>query len=169
MNIETERLHIRAFTIEDAQLLIKNKRKFFLEKDVRYNEDWPSDGLLAWLPLYTESLAEDCQEPGFGPWYITMRFSPVLIGDVGFNPVSNHEGQREISYSVVAAEQGKGYAQEAVSALTAWAFNQHISLITAQCDRYNTPSLRVLKKCGFRLHGKEGDILLFKKERNRHE
>ncbi|SEB11736.1 Protein N-acetyltransferase, RimJ/RimL family [Thalassobacillus cyri] len=169
MFIETERLHIRTFTLQDAQLLMENKSRFFLEKKINYTKEWPSDGLLAWLPLYVESLEADNQEFGFGPWYTTVRSGTALVGDIGFKAVSFYKEQREISYSVVASKRGRGYAQEAVSALTAWAFNQHISLITAQCDRYNTPSLQVLKKCGYRLYGKEGTILLFKKERNRHE
>ncbi|MFG6116791.1 GNAT family N-acetyltransferase [Halobacillus sp. MO56] len=166
MFIETERLHIQAFTLQDAQLVMKNKSRFFLENKINFTEGWPNYGLLAWLPLYVESLEADNQELGFGPWYMIERSSFTLVGDVGFKPVSIHKGQREISYSVVPSKRGKGYAQEAVSALTAWAFNHRISLVTAQCDQFNTPSLQVLKKCGYSVHGKEGTILLFKKERN---
>ena len=72
-----------------------------------------------------------------------------LIGGLGLTPTSNPKCL-EIGYWLVATEQGKGFAKEAVSALLEYA-KQHLSTyaIVAKCLAENTASAALLKKLGF--------------------
>ncbi len=60
----------------------------------------------------------------------------------------------EVGYWVRSSEVGKGYATEAVNALTAWALGtlgaRRVELVT---DELNQGSRAVAQRCGFRLEG----------------
>ena len=59
-------------------------------------------------------------------------------------------GQVELGYGTLAKFQGRGYATEAVSALTAWALSQpEVSVVVADALPENAASVRVLEKSGF--------------------
>jgi RimJ/RimL family protein N-acetyltransferase len=59
-------------------------------------------------------------------------------------------GQVEIGYGTITEFQGRGYATEAVSALTAWALSQpEVSVVVADALPANRASVRVLERAGF--------------------
>jgi len=71
----------------------------------------------------------------------------VLVGHVGLSPF---KGDIEVGYGIGALYHGKGYATEAVSAVTKWALNDGgLSSIVGLVDIKNSGSKRVLEKSGF--------------------
>ncbi|WP_085508015.1 GNAT family N-acetyltransferase [Thalassobacillus devorans] len=163
--LETKRLQARAMTQEDAQWLINERNKFFQENHLIKTTEWPGNGLLALLPFYTEALEAKELEAGFGPWYLIEKPIRKVIGNVNLKSADKGE-QVEIGYTIVPSARGKGFAQEAVAAVSDWVFTRKVAVITAQCDQSNLPSLRVLKNTGFKIYGREDTILFFKKVRN---
>jgi RimJ/RimL family protein N-acetyltransferase len=76
------------------------------------------------------------------------------IGDVAVGIHDNGQ-QATIGYSITAAEQGKGYATEAVGAVIGALFNDaHLHRISAGIDPENIASRRLLEKLGFRYEGR---------------
>jgi RimJ/RimL family protein N-acetyltransferase len=89
---------------------------------------------------------------GYGFFAVRERTTGAFVGDVGFM-----DFRREMQPALVAPEcgwvlaasaHGRGYATEAVSAVTAWA-DARFPLTTCIIDPDNTASIRVAAKCGF--------------------
>lgn len=71
----------------------------------------------------------------------------VLVGHVGLSPF---KGDIEVGYGIRALHHGKGYATEAVLAVTQWALGDGgLSSIVGLVDIKNMGSKRVLEKSGF--------------------
>ena len=94
----------------------------------------------------------------YAPWEMTLKGEHTAVGDLGFKGPA-HENAVEIGYGLLPEQQGKGYATEAVQAMTQWAFSQSgVACIQAETEPGNKDSRRVLEKCGFTPdgEGKEG-------------
>jgi RimJ/RimL family protein N-acetyltransferase len=97
--------------------------------------------------------------PGFGMYQIARRSDGLAVGDLGFHrpPV---DGAAEIGFGLAESGRGHGYATEALTELTRWAFTQPgVSRITARTEPSNVPSQGVLDRAGFRLERTAGDVL----------
>lgn len=89
---------------------------------------------------------------GFGFWAVRERASGGFVGDVGFmefrrdlEPALEYP---ECGWALAAAAHGKGYATEAVRAVTAWA-DTRFPRTTCIIDPGNEASIRVAGKCGY--------------------
>ncbi len=70
-----------------------------------------------------------------------------LIGCVGGFPCAH--GDVELGYSVADAEQGKGFASEAVETLTTWLLRRpEVRSVSAQTFEDSVASVRVMQRCG---------------------
>ncbi|MBM7552886.1 GNAT family N-acetyltransferase [Thalassobacillus pellis] len=165
MIVETSRLLIKPITEESGQKLIKHPLAFYFTYQIAWNENWPHNGLLARLPLYTENLANGTQVVGFGPWFIVSKIDQRIIGDIGFHNPPDREGAVELSYYILPSERNTGFATEAVEAMVGWAFYNGADEVKAQCDKRNEASQRVLKHNYFEQIASKRDILVFRKER----
>lgn len=84
-------------------------------------------------------------------WYLVLREKKSLIGFVGFKGPPR-DGRLDIGYAILDAHHGKGYAAEAVRALTHWAFlDRRVQRIVAETLPHLTASIRVIEKCGYSL------------------
>ena len=80
--------------------------------------------------------------------------SGIAIGDVAVG-IHDNGRQATIGYSIVAAEQGHGYATEAVAAVVDALFTEAgLHRVVAGIDPENVGSRRVLDKLGFRFEGR---------------
>ncbi len=92
---------------------------------------------------------------GRGTWLAFDKVSGAFLGDVGASdfereivPPIGH--MPEFSWVFDPDARGKGYATEAVTAVTEWA-DQNLSEPEFCCiiDRENTPSIALAERCGF--------------------
>lgn len=93
---------------------------------------------------------------GFGYWMVQERASGDFVGEVGFArfnraiEVPFKQGP-EIGWVLSPGCHGKGYATEAVNAVTRWADEQFGATPTwCMINPENTASVRVASKCNYR-------------------
>ena len=166
-DIVTPRLRLIPASAELVRLEIEDSRRFFERLGVEQAVDWPSDELRDALAVFLEQLEQKPGLQGWLSWYFVSRDAdrPVLIGNGGFKgpPVN---GRVEIGYEVRTDHRCQGFANEAVSGLTAWALGQpDVRRVHAETRTDNLASIGVLRRAGFRElgAGSESGCLLFEK------
>lgn len=146
IKMETERLILRAFTLEDA------------EDMYRYAEDERVGPMAGWAPHESVEETKDVirlfvEEKDV--WAIVLKETGQVIGSIGLHdrrpdPTIQHESQREIGYVLSPDYWGNGYVPEAVQAMIRFGF-EALGLERIWCGyfSFNDQSRRVVEKCGF--------------------
>lgn len=143
IKIKTKRMTLRPMSDEEIEALIKRT---------------DSDELRA---AYGEMLDGCKRDPEnriwYAPWKMVLAGSQESVGDLCFKgPVKNHSV--EIGYGIQKDREGRGYATEALRAMTQWAFRQKdVVFVEAETAPDNKASQRVLEKCGFVPDGTTGE------------
>lgn len=119
---------------------------------------WPPQYLdAAALEFTMAKLAQGPEQAGWWMYFIVLREREkgrMLIGSGGYVGPPDGDGMVEIGYGIVPDHQRRGYASEAVRGMVRRAFSfPSVARVTAQTLPALTPSIGVLKKCGFRLTG----------------
>lgn len=109
---------------------------------------------------YTEMLEGCLAHPEQWEWYAIWMIElkdGTHVGELCFKGIDK-TGSSEIGYGIAEEYRGHGYATEAVTAMAAWALQQDgVSCVTAEVDRDNAASVRVLEKSGFEPTGRTGE------------
>jgi RimJ/RimL family protein N-acetyltransferase len=165
--IETERLILRALTLDDFDRYAAIWQN---EALVRYISGKPVPREASWSRLIrTEG---HWQLLGFGFWAVEEKASGLLIGEAGFQDMHRAfepsiEGSLETGWGLLPEYHGKGYASEALSAAMAWAAKAHPHLsYSCIINPANVPSLRLADKLGFKVVAQtdyNGPILVLRK------
>ncbi len=141
--IETERLVLRAFTVEDVEAMLS------VYGDPEVMRFIPSGVLDA--PATARMLAayRRAQETrGFSVWAVVLKSTGRIVGDAGFNLFAE-TGEPELGYSLARHAWGNGYASEAASGCLAAAFaHLHCVRVVALVDVDNEASQRVAARIG---------------------
>lgn len=144
-------------------------------------------GLRTWLPdqVYESEagalevlryLIEKYRDPGtpsLAPYVLGVCFNGAreLIGHVGLSPLN---GQIEVGYAIENTHQDKGFASQAVRAMSEWALARFaLPRVLGIVATDNAASCRVLEHAGFefaeesmgRLHGRSGLVRRYEKAR----
>jgi [ribosomal protein S5]-alanine N-acetyltransferase len=145
--IETDRLIISHFTLDDAAFIIKlvnspgwlqyigDRNVKTLDDARRYLENGPMKSYERW---------------GFGLYRVAVKNTNTAIGMCG---LIKREGLADIDigFALLPAYAGRGYAYEAAAAVLAYGKNQlGLQRIVAICMVDNAPSIRLLQKLGLR-------------------
>ncbi|MDR8411457.1 GNAT family N-acetyltransferase [Nonomuraea sp. 3-1Str] len=139
-DLTTDRLILRAWTPAEADAVRRGVRLDHWAGDFPAEGDQVIAGLFdanpAWLGAH-------------GHRQIIERDSGLVVGSLGlFWPPA--DGLVEIGYGIVESRRGRGYAPEAVRALTAFAFTAPgVHTVHAHVEPSNPPSIRVLEKAGY--------------------
>ena len=89
-------------------------------------------------------------------WMIELR-NGTHVGELCFKGLDG-SGSAEIGYGITENYRKCGYGTEAVTAAAEWALKQNaVSCVTAEVDKGNIASIRVLEKSGFKLTGRTGE------------
>ena len=109
---------------------------------------------------YTEMLTMAVENPQYRSWYAAWFIENTdgqRVGELCFKGLSA-DGTAEIGYGILPDFQNRGYATEAVKAVTDWALSQpNVNTITAETEADNLASQKVLLNCGFLATGKQGE------------
>jgi [ribosomal protein S5]-alanine N-acetyltransferase len=149
--IETERLILRLFTIEDAAVVYE------LNSDpevTRYTGDPVKDA------AHAKEILEQVILPQYalynhGRWAVHVKLTNEFIGWCG---LKNRPERAEIDlgYRFKKSAWGKGYATEAAAATIKYGFQKlQLPRIVGRAMPDNIGSLTVLEKCGMQYIGEE--------------
>ena len=120
--------------------------------------DWPGDA----EPVLRTRQTQMQRDPTTQPWLlraIVLRGPErTMVGRINFHGPPDARGAVEVGYAILPAHRRRGYAQEAVEALFAWASREHgITRFIASVSPDNEPSLGLVRKLGFRQTGSQWD------------
>jgi ribosomal-protein-alanine N-acetyltransferase len=165
--ILTSRLRLVPATAELVRLEVEDTGQLLRRLGASPVTDWPPDELKDVVALFARQLEETPELVGWLSWYWVLR-SPVreaLVGGGGFKgaPV---DGMVEIGYNTRMPFRRRGYATEAVGALTEWALGQPmVRCVRAETSRDNDGSIGVLRKLGYSSvePGSDPEVLWFER------
>lgn len=165
--IETERLLVFPLTYD--QLLKYVKNDFSLEKALDLNKTFRtiSADLLEALKLgILPNVADKRKNYLYHTlWTMVLKTENRMVGDLCFKGKPNTAGEIEIGYGTYDEDQGKGYMTEAVGAMIQWATTQpKVKFITAETEKVNAASFKVLQKNGFKKEGEVNNLYVWRRE-----
>jgi RimJ/RimL family protein N-acetyltransferase len=142
----TERLILRRPAAADVEAIYT---RYASDREVTRYLGWPRhEALEQTLAFLSFSDAEWDNWPA-GPYLIESRKSGALLGGTGFGFQSATEAAT--GYVLARDAWGRGYATEALQALTVFAGAIGLRRMHALCHAEHVASQRVLEKCGFLL------------------
>jgi len=148
--IETERLILRQFTLDDAQA-------FFLcisDPEVWRYSRRPAQTSLEETTHSLKKLLQWYEKRTMVPWAIVLKEHQHLIGQFQMEEWSDEDHRAAVGYRLARQYWGKGYATEALHAVIAYLFeNTTVNRIDAFTWSENVASARVMEKAGMRFEG----------------
>jgi RimJ/RimL family protein N-acetyltransferase len=139
-DLTTSRLLLHALTVEEAEALVAGEPL----AGRAYADGYPLPDTLDGVRLFLRGRDRD-----FGVHLLVRREDGLVIGDAGFvgPPV---DGAVAIGYEIVPSARRRGYATEAIVALSGWALGRSgVGEVRAETLPDNEPSIRALLRAGF--------------------
>ena len=150
IRIETERLLIRNFTIEDIQGLYAIAMDYEKSDLAQFDHGpWPSDieehkKIVKWFAEGDDFVA------------VVLKESKKLIGFISKGKKEGKENEYEFGYIFHSNYHGKGYASESCKAVIDYMFEVlEAERISSGTAKVNKPSNALLLKLGFRMIGEK--------------
>ena len=140
--LETNRLKLYAASEEQMEAFIATQTEEVLK--------------MAYTEMLNGALAHRDRWEWYAIWMIELK-DCTHIGELCFKGI-DESGSTEIGYGIADEYQDCGYATEAVTAAVSWALGQNkINCVSAEVDKENIASIRVLEKSGFKPTGRVGE------------
>jgi [ribosomal protein S5]-alanine N-acetyltransferase len=174
--LRTERLELVPATGDLLDAALVSPAALSAGLDAEVPPTWPPDLLDRPALEFVRDLV--AVNPEASAWWMYFVVLPLetgertLIGSIGYKGPPSTEGAVEVGYGIVSDHQRRGYATEAVRALVTNAFAvPEVNRVIAETLPELTPSIGVLRKCGFELtgEGSEPGVIRFELTRRAHE
>ena len=149
--IETERLILRRFTVDDATAMYENWAKDpevtkFLTWQPHENVDATRALLEDWIKHYEEGDTFN--------WAIQLKENGKVIGNISVVGLKEAAEAADIGYCMSRACWGRGIMPEALKAVMDYLFDKAgLNRVAACHDSNNPKSGRVMEKAGMKLEG----------------
>jgi len=143
--LETERLKLRAVTVDDSELMLAvwNDPAFIqnvTDRGIRTDEQARE--------AITNGAQKLFEDYGYGPYCMSLKSDDSMIGICGLFKRDNLDDP-DIGFAVLPDYCGKGYAGEAAIAVVEYARSTlGIDNLTAIVSPTNTPSIGLIEKLG---------------------
>lgn len=142
--LETPRLYLREFTIDDAQLLIDLNNN---PNVIRYTGDGPVKDLEEAKRILTDIIFPQYKNK-LGRWAVHLKSNDEFIGWCGLKFIEENN-EIDLGYRFFENNWGKGYASESAKAALDYGVNiLKLKNIIARAAKDNVASINVLKKLG---------------------
>ena len=149
--IETPRLLLRTFNVEDAPLIYALN---FDPEVIRYTLD-PIKDIYHARQVLEQVILPQYALYNHGRWAVHTKPALEFIGWSGLK-ARPERNEIDLGYRFMKDSWGKGYATEAAWASIQYGFEKlHLKRIVGRAMPENKGSLRVLEKCGMILVGEE--------------
>ena len=149
--LETNRLILRRFVIEDAEDVYRN---WASDPEVTKYLTWPTHAsveiskmlLNDWIPRYDDG--------GYFNWAIEWKGNGGVIGNISVVRLREDIDEAEIGYCMSKAYWGRGIMPEALKAVMDYLFDTAgMNRVSACHDANNPKSGRVMEKAGMKQEG----------------
>lgn len=140
----TERLQLRPPRESDSTAIF---HCYATDPDVTRYVGWPRHRDIDDTRAFVASALEEWQRWPAGPLLIESREDGRLLGATGLDFESGD--MASTGYVLAKAAWGRGYAQEALSAVVAMADSLGVQYLYALCHADHAISARLLERCGF--------------------
>ncbi len=150
-NIETERLILRRFTVEDSPVMFRN---WASDPHVTEYLIWPAYTDENGVMEYLRSVTVQYNNPTFYEWAIVLKSSNEPVGSIGCVRLREEIAAMELGYCLGRQWWRRGLVPEALQAVIQFLFtNTDVNRIEAKHDVRNPASGAVMKKCGMQYEG----------------
>jgi RimJ/RimL family protein N-acetyltransferase len=173
--IRTDRLQLTPATSDLLSAALEGATALAVALKARVPPSWPPEFLDSPALEFTrERLTEAPDDCEWWMYFILLSVEAderVLIGTAGYKGPPAL-GTVEVGYAIVTDYRRRGYASEAVRGLVARAFLvPEVRRVIAETLPELTPSIGVLRKCGFELtgEGSEPGVIRFELTRAAYE
>ena len=149
--LETERLILRKFTLDDAKDMFNN-----------YGSDSDTSKYLVWNThkniedsiSYIKDVLEKYKKDSFYCWGVVLKETNALFGAISVIDLDIKNHTAEVGYCYGSKWWRNGYAAESFKRVIAFLFDE-VGIETIYADHYldNVASGRVMEKCGLKKEG----------------
>ncbi len=171
IELRTKRLRLLALTADQLRLALADLVRLEQQLDLTISRSLLDESVRRACGVKLSKLRTAGQSyyPWYTYWLIVIADTPsgpFGAGLAGFKGLPDDHGLVEVGYGIEPPYRNKGYMTETVQALIAWAFEQPagVSAVTAETERYNVASGRVLQKAGMEIYAENGDRLSWRIE-----
>lgn len=146
--LETKRLVLRKFKIEDAQEVFKNwANNDEVSKYVRWSTHKTIEDTKQWL----KNEVNNCKNNSYYTWGIELKETGELIGSISAIFRQEDDGRYEIGYAIGKEYWNNGYTTEALKCVMNYLINDiGIKKFICSHAKLNPISGIVMQKVGFR-------------------
>ncbi len=152
--IVTERLELVPATLKLTEAALEGPGALAAVLRASVPETWPPEYMdEAALRFTLDRLAEEAAQSDWWLHFAVLRerAGRTLVGTGGYKGPPTADGTVEVGYAIVRDHRRRGYASEVVRGLVAHAFAiPTVRRVIAETLPDLTPSIGVLRKCGFR-------------------
>ncbi|MCL2188835.1 MAG: GNAT family N-acetyltransferase [Defluviitaleaceae bacterium] len=154
--LQTERLTLRPFTLEDAEHMYNNWAqdpdiiRFYTHKTCETVEE-VREWIINWAKYFT---ALEEKNWDYGSYAIVQKFDGEVIGTIDYAETDRDIRAAEVGYMLGKPWRGKGYVTEALKAVLAHCFDTvGLNRVWANFNAKNTASGKVLERAGMTYEG----------------
>ncbi|MEU6123397.1 GNAT family N-acetyltransferase [Streptomyces sp. NPDC047123] len=110
----------------------------------------PFEGTRRAAEMVTKAYAAGVHRPEWGMFALVRTDDELAVGGMGFHGPPDEEGCAEVGYDLVPGARGRGYATQALRALSAWALTRpELTSLLAVVEPDNTASQAVAQAAGY--------------------
>ena len=151
MELNTERLILRRFSINDAENMIKNWAN---DDDVTKYLTWPTHNSIEVTKYVLKDWIKNYENNDFYNWAIILKEINEPIGSIGAVEKNDDIKMVHIGYCIGKNWWNKGIVSEALNELIKYFFEKvGVNRIEARYDPNNLNSGKVMSKCGMKYEG----------------
>ena len=149
--IETPRLCLRRFTLDDAQAMYMN---WASDEAVTQYLTWPPHSSPEASRMVLQSWTEGYGKADNYQWAIVLKELAQPIGSIGVVSHDDRVEKAEIGYCIGRRWWHRGYMSEALKAVMDFLFDEvGVHRIESRHDPNNPNSGAVMRKCGMKYEG----------------
>ena len=150
--LETERLELRRFVIEDAEAMFKN---WASDTEVTKYLTWPIHGSVEISASILDEWIKSYSNPDYYQWAIVLKENGNLpIGCSGVNTIDERTEMAHIGYCLGRQWWHQGIMSEALKRVIEFLVDEvDVNRIESRFDPNNPYSGAVMAKCGMKYEG----------------
>lgn len=149
--IETERLILRRFKVQDAEDMYKN---WSTDKEVSKFLTWKPHENVEFTRSLLTNWVEAYENENIYNWAIEIKEEKEVFGSIGAVKINDSNFSCEIGYCISSKYWNRGFVTEALKAVIDYMFTEvGLNRVVALYDTNNPASGRVMAKCNMKYEG----------------